>query len=139
MEMNGVVRGRRALVGYGTETGTAQDLAEEGARMLERLHFASDVVALDEISISELGGYELCLFVVATTGQGDFPSNARSFWRSLLKKRLPSNLLADVDFALIGLGDTSYPRFNWAGRKLNKRLRQLGATSIIKSCEADEQ
>ena len=30
-------------------------------------------------------------------------------------------------------------RFNWAARKLDKRLKQLGAREIIDACEADEQ
>lgn len=30
-------------------------------------------------------------------------------------------------------------RFNWAARKLNRRLDQLGATTFIDSFEADEQ
>jgi hypothetical protein len=30
-------------------------------------------------------------------------------------------------------------RFNWAARKLDKRLKQLGAQEIVEACEADEQ
>lgn len=31
------------------------------------------------------------------------------------------------------------PRFNWAARKLTKRLDQLGASTFIDGYEADEQ
>ena len=34
---------------------------------------------------------------------------------------------------------TNLFRFNWAARKLDKRLKQLGALEIIAACEADEQ
>ncbi|OAP56898.1 hypothetical protein AYL99_09010 [Fonsecaea erecta] len=132
-------RGRSALVLYGTETGTAQDLAEEIGRTLERLHFHTEVLGLDAVSHSLLHRYTLTVFVVATTGQGDFPENARRFWTSLLRKKLVATTLAGVDYALAGLGDTSYPKFNWAARKLDKRLRQLGASPIVEPCEADEQ
>ncbi|KEF61857.1 uncharacterized protein A1O9_03428 [Exophiala aquamarina CBS 119918] len=130
---------RFALILYGTETGTSQDLAEEVSRCLDRLHFHTDVAGLDDVSFGHLGLYVLTVFVVATTGQGDFPDNARKFWTSLLRKKLSSTTLVGTEYAVVGLGDSSYPKFNWAARKLDKRLRQLGATPIIESCEADEQ
>ncbi|KIW75674.1 hypothetical protein Z517_10416 [Fonsecaea pedrosoi CBS 271.37] len=132
-------RDRSALVLYGTETGTAQDLAEEVGRTLERLHFRTDVLGLDAATHGLLHQYTLTVFVVATTGQGDFPENARRFWTGLLRKKLAATTLAGVDYALAGLGDTSYPKFNWAARKLDKRLRQLGASPLVEPCEADEQ
>jgi sulfite reductase alpha subunit-like flavoprotein len=130
---------RIALVLYGTETGTAQDLAEEVVRTLERLHFDTDVLGLNHVDHHQLHAYTLIVFVVATTGQGDFPDNARRFWTSLLRRKLSSTTLNGIDYAMVGLGDSSYPKFNWAARKLEKRITQLGATAIIESCEADEQ
>lgn len=132
-------RGRSALILYGTETGTSQDLAEEVGRTLERLHFLTDVSGLDEINYTQLRDYTFTIFVVATTGQGDFPENARKFWTSLLRKKLGPATLSGVDFAVVGLGDSSYIKFNFAARKLEKRLRQLGASQIVEPCEADEQ
>lgn len=94
---------------------------------------------------------------MSTTGQGDFPLNARGFWKTLLLKRLPATFLNGVRYTQFGLGDSSYPkyfippsyylciiltiadRFNWAARKLRKRLSQLGATEIYACGEADEQ
>lgn len=138
---NGPSRDRSALILYGTETGTSQDIAEEVGRCLERLHFTTDVTGLDNASLGHMSLYPSCItvFVVATTGQGDFPDNARKFWKGLLRRKLSPTTLAETDYAVVGLGDSSYPKFNWAARKLDKRLRQLGATSIVESCEADEQ
>ena len=137
--MSGEVKGRTALVLYGTETGNAQDFAEELARVTERLHFSTTVAELDAVPVGQLNSYQISIFVLSTTGQGEFPSNAKVFWTSLLKKKLSPTLLQHVQFVLIGLGDTSYPKFNWAARKLGKRLQQLGAHEVIGSCEADEQ
>lgn len=44
-----------------------------------------------------------------------------------------------MKFASFGLGDTSYPKFNWAHRKLYNRLIQLGAQPIYDRGESDEQ
>jgi len=136
---NEVSQDRSALILYGTETGTAQDLAEEVSRCLDRLRFQTDVAGLDNVNFGHLSHYDITVFVVATTGQGDFPDNARKFWTSLLRRKLSSTTLVGIDYAVVGLGDSSYPKFNWAARKLDKRLRQLGASPITESCEADEQ
>jgi sulfite reductase alpha subunit-like flavoprotein len=139
MKMNGIGHDRTALVLYGTETGTSQDLAEEVGRLTQRIHFDTNVAGLDDVAISELHRYTVTIFVIATTGQGEFPSNALSFWKSLLKKKLPRDFFDGLQYALAGLGDSSYPKYNWAGRKLDKRLQQLGALPVLEACEADEQ
>ena len=139
METKGHDHGRSALVLYGTETGTSQDLAEEVGRALERLLFDVDVTGCDNATHENLKLYDLTVFLLSTTGQGDFPSNATKLWTSLLRKKLPQTLLAGVGYAMVGLCDSSYPKFNWAARKMEKRLQQLGAEEIIESCEADEQ
>jgi sulfite reductase alpha subunit-like flavoprotein len=137
--MNGHVQKRSALILYGTETGNAQDLAEELGRVTERLRYSAHVAELDSAPITLLSLHTITIVVISTTGQGEFPSNARAFWNSLLKKKLPPTLLQHVRFCLVGLGDTSYPKFNWAARKLGKRMKQLGALEVVQSCEADEQ
>lgn len=43
---------RSALVVYGSETGTAQDAAEEMGRIAERLHFDSRVTDLNSIGLA---------------------------------------------------------------------------------------
>ena len=139
METNGHDGVRSALVLYGTETGTSQDLAEEVGRSLERLLFDVDLAECDRATLQDLTSYDLTVLLISTTGQGDFPSNSRKLWISLLRKRLPQTLLTRVNYALVGLCDSSYIKFNWAARKLEKRLRQLGAHQIVESCEADEQ
>lgn len=42
---------RRALVLYGSETGNAQDVAEELGRLAERLRFDTDVVELNAVTL----------------------------------------------------------------------------------------
>jgi len=43
--------GRSALVLYGSETGNAQDVAEDLGRLCERLRFSTHVAELDSISL----------------------------------------------------------------------------------------
>lgn len=130
---------RSALVLYGTETGNAQDVAYEISQCLERLHIATTTREFDATPLQSLLSYNLVVIAISTTGQGDFPSNAHRFWLGLRRKKLTATSLANVKYGLVGLCDSSYPKFNLTARKLHKRLQQLGASSILEPCEADEQ
>ncbi|KAI9897049.1 hypothetical protein N3K66_008071 [Trichothecium roseum] len=130
---------RSVLVLYGSETGNAQDMAEELGRLCQRLHFRNHIDALDAIDLNTLLQYELVIFVISTTGQGDMPHNSLAFWKKLLRKKLSPGCLGDVKYTCFGLGDSTYLKFNWAARKLIRRLDQLGATAFIEGYEADEQ
>ncbi|EXK35488.1 NADPH reductase TAH18 [Fusarium oxysporum f. sp. melonis 26406] len=130
---------RSVLVLYGSETGNAQDMAEELGRICQRLHFESRVEELDAVDLNALLQPDFVLFVISTTGQGDMPHNSLVFWKRLLRKKLPPGCLASVKYTTFGLGDSTYVKFNWAARKLNRRLDQLGATTFFDPFEADEQ
>lgn len=58
----------------------------------------------------ELTQHALAVFVTSTTGQGDVPANAATFWKSLLRKKLPPTCLSHLRFTIFGLGDSSYPK-----------------------------
>ncbi|XP_073908842.1 NADPH-dependent diflavin oxidoreductase 1 isoform X4 [Castor canadensis] len=81
----------------------------------------------------------LVIFVCATTGQGDPPDNMKNFWRFIFRKNLPSNSLCQMDFAVLGLGDSSYTKFNFVAKKLHRRLMQLGGSALLPACLGDEQ
>ncbi|KAK0303933.1 NAPDH-dependent diflavin reductase [Friedmanniomyces endolithicus] len=131
---------RTALILYGSETGNAQDIAEEVARTTERLRFNTTVLDLDSVSLRDLVKPTLVIFVVSTTGQGEFPQNARLFWRRLLSGALKAGVtLRKVRFASFGLGDSSYAQFNVAHRMLHSRMVQLGAKVICERGEGNEQ
>lgn len=124
---------------YGSQTGTAQEVAERIGREAKRRHFSTKVLPLDKYDISNLISEPLVVFVCATTGQGDPPDNMKMFWRFILKKSLPLDSLGNVNFAVLGLGDSSYQKFNFIGKKLFRRLEQLGGHSLIPSGLADDQ
>ncbi|CAG9569179.1 unnamed protein product [Danaus chrysippus] len=126
-----MINTERLLVLYGSQTFTAQEIAERIWRTTKVLGFKGPVQAMDDYSISKLIHEEFALFVCSTTGQGDEPDNMKRFWKFLLRKNLPSNSLVKLKFGVIGLGDSSYTKFNFVAKKLHKRLIQLGATPIL--------
>ncbi|KAI8848367.1 hypothetical protein BC829DRAFT_394306 [Chytridium lagenaria] len=94
---------------------------------------------MDEYDRRKLASEETIFFVCSTTGQGDEPDNMKAFWKFLLRKSIPSDALATVKFALFGLGDSSYPKFNFPAKKLYKRLIQIGAVPLVPRGDGDDQ
>ncbi|KAG7221222.1 hypothetical protein INR49_017439 [Caranx melampygus] len=63
----------------------------------------------------------------------------KNFWKFLFRKSLPLGSLSRLDCAVLGLGDSSYPKFNFVAKKLHKRLLQLGANLLLPVGLADDQ
>lgn len=124
---------------YGSETGNSQDYAHYLARRL-RYHSISPIVSsLDDFPLKKLVTDTRVLVVIcSTTGQGEIPRNGKKFMRFLLKKKLPLDLLNHLLITTFGLGDSSYPKFNYAIKKIHTRLLQLGCTELCPRCESDE-
>ncbi|XP_022669881.1 NADPH-dependent diflavin oxidoreductase 1-like isoform X2 [Varroa jacobsoni] len=130
----------RLVILYASQTGTAEDCAERVSREAQRRHFSSVVVmSCDEYPIEKIFDEKLILFFIATTGQGDHPDNMRSFFRSILNRKLQSGDFGHIEFAVCGLGDSSYQKFNFSAKKVFRRLIQLGARKLIEPVWADEQ
>ncbi|XP_023253692.1 NADPH-dependent diflavin oxidoreductase 1 isoform X2 [Seriola lalandi dorsalis] len=127
------------LILYGSQTGTAQDTAQRIARQAKRKRLQVQVLPLDNYNMANLISESLVVFVCATTGQGDPPDNMKNFWRFLFRKSLPLGSLSRLDCAVLGLGDSSYPKFNFVAKKLHKRLLQLGASALLPAGLADDQ
>ena len=68
----------------------------------------------------------LVVMCTSTTGQGDAPDNMRSFWSFLLRRSLGADSLTGASFAVFGLGDSSYAKYNAVAKRLDKRLEMLG-------------
>lgn len=125
---------------YGSDTGTAQDYAVFLLKRLRYLLLKPTVAALDEYPLKKLVTDTKFLIVIcATAGQGELPRNGKKFMKFLLKKKLPGDLLNHIFLTSFGLGDSSYPKFNYAIKKLHTRLKQLGCNDLSLRCEADEQ
>ncbi len=72
-------------------------------------------------------------------GKGTLLITWKFFWKLLLQKNLKNDFLKNIKFAVFGLGDSSYPKFCLVGKKLYRRLLQLGGDSIIERGDADDQ
>ncbi|XP_077544104.1 NADPH-dependent diflavin oxidoreductase 1 [Haemaphysalis longicornis] len=130
---------RRLVILYGSQTGTAEDVAERIGRQARRYRFCVSVMAMNDYPVKELIKEKLVLFVCATTGQGEEPDNMKRFWSFLLRKSLPHTSLKALTYTVIGLGDSTYLKFNFTAKRLRRRLDQLGAKCGVEPLHADEQ
>jgi sulfite reductase alpha subunit-like flavoprotein len=130
---------QRILVLYATQTGNAQDVAERVGREAARRHFQPVVESMHLYDASDLPQERFVVFVVSTTGQGDPPETMRPFWRSLLRKSLGHSWLEGTLFAVFGLGDSGYQKYNITGKKLDRRLLDLGGKPVVPRGLGDDQ
>lgn len=131
----------RIVILYGSETGNAQDLAKIIAWTLSKLDASLELelMCFDEYPMTRLPTEKFVLFICSTTGIGEEPQNMKKFWRFLLRRDLPSDSLKSLQFAVIGLGDSSYQKYNFVSKKLHKRLLTLGGESVLDLVLGDDQ
>ena len=125
----------RATVVWASQTGTVEEYAHTCAEQLSQTGFSVRLRGAEEVSITDLSG--TVLFVVATTGDGDPPDNGIALWDALAAAE-PGDL-DDLEFTVLGFGDSSYADFCGFARKLDARLEHLGARRVIDRalCEPD--
>ena len=111
---------RSALITYGSETGNAQDVAEELTQIAERLHFLTRVCTLDEVEpVSLCISFPFCVRKILKT----HPCSAFSYWHVSLQLTLSNYSVIVVAISTTGQGDLPLnARRLWKGL-LRKKLQ----------------
>ncbi len=125
----------RATVLYGSQTGHGRRLAEQLGHAVERAGLAVRVQSTLDYNPRELAGESLLYVVMSTHGDGDPPDEARAFVDFIQGRRAPK--LDQLAYAVLALGDSSYPKFCEAGRLIDERFMELGARRLSPRVDCD--
>ena len=155
----------RALILYGSQLGTGEEIARRLQSEAAARGVAADVRSMAEARWGDLGAARtpVVVAVASSTGDGEPPDNAAYFSRQLRKAAAAAAAAASstaalggggggagddgaagaalkfagVRVALLGLGDSSYARFMAAPRAVRALLLELGAAEFYAAGEAD--
>jgi len=114
----------------GSQMGSAEYVAEQLAEALEQqgiqvqLH---EQPKFDDIDQQDT----IWLLCTSTYGAGDYPENLLPFVESINQQ----SDLKGLNYSVIGLGDTSYDTYNYAGRNLDDLLANKGANRVAERLE----
>lgn len=135
--LNKVLPYQTVKILFASQTGTAQYLAGQLAQAVEeQVGVKAQVKSLNETQPQELQSKDLHLFVVSTTGLGEFPDNGKNFFHKI-RSQHPS---PDFPYAIFALGNASvYPNtFCGAGEALQATLLQSGHEPLLPLVKGDD-
>ncbi len=120
---------------WGSQTGTSESLAKKLAKQLDSRGHQTTIKDMADVKPSDLVSMTHLAIITSTYGDGEPPDNAANFHAVLHSGDAPP--LSGVHFAILALGDSSYPAFCKCGHDFQTRLTALGASSLFGITEAD--
>ena len=118
-----------------SHTGNGRKICEKLQAAVQAAGVQARVVKAGDYQPREIAKEKLLYVVISTHGDGDPPDEARGLYEFLGTKRAPQ--LPELQYSVLALGDTSYPKFCEAGRVVDERLAKLGAKRLLPRVDCD--
>jgi sulfite reductase (NADPH) flavoprotein alpha-component len=118
-----------------SHTGNGRKISEKLTAAVQALGMQARMIKAGNYQPREIAKEKLLYVVISTHGDGDPPDEARGLYEFLGTKRAPQ--LPELQYSVLALGDTSYPKFCEAGRVIDERLAKLGAKRLLPRVDCD--
>jgi sulfite reductase (NADPH) flavoprotein alpha-component len=120
---------------YGSQTGHARLVAEELNEAALEAGLTTELVSMGKFKEKNLKKLNYLCVTISTQGEGEPPDDAVELWEYLNSAKAPK--LDDLQFAVLGLGDSSYQFFGKTGKDFDRRLEELGGKRILDRIDLD--
>ncbi len=118
-----------------SHTGNGRKICEKLLTAVQALGVQARMIKAGDYQPREIAKEKLLYVVISTHGDGDPPDEARGLYEFLGTKRAPQ--LPELQYSVLALGDSSYPKFCEAGRVIDERLAKLGAKRLLPRVDCD--
>ncbi|CZF84132.1 Sulfite reductase [NADPH] flavoprotein alpha-component [Grimontia celer] len=120
---------------YASQTGNAKGVAEALEAKAKADGVEVSLYSADDYKPRDLAKETHLIIVASTNGEGEPPDNAISLHEFLQSKKAPK--LDKLQYAVLGLGDSSYEFFCQTGKDFDAYLSKLGAKAIAPRVDCD--
>lgn len=120
---------------YATQGGNARSVAEALAENASSRGFSPRLVSAEQYRPRDLARERVLVAVISTQGEGEPPESAHELFKYLKGRKAPQ--LESLQYAVFGLGDSSYEYFCQAGKELDALFKACGANSLVERIDAD--
>lgn len=120
---------------YGSQTGNAKGVAQQLHSAAESKGISSKLVSMADYKARSIKNETHLAVIVSTHGEGDAPDDAMELHEYVGSKKAPK--LSNAQYAVLGLGDTSYEFFCQTAKDFDQRLEKLGAKAVLPRVDCD--
>ncbi|EGU56575.1 sulfite reductase [NADPH] flavoprotein alpha-component [Vibrio nigripulchritudo ATCC 27043] len=120
---------------FASQTGNAKGVAEALKEEAQAEGIAVELFDASDYKGKNLAKETHVIVVASTNGEGEPPDNAMELHEFLQSKKAPK--LPNLQYGVIGLGDSSYEFFCQTAKDFDEYLSKLGATSFIERLDCD--
>jgi sulfite reductase (NADPH) flavoprotein alpha-component len=120
---------------YASQGGNARGVAKSMAVNAENSGFSTRLLSTENYKPRNLLKETYLLIVISTQGEGEPPETAQELFRYLNARKKPE--LDNLQYAIFGLGDSSYEYFCKAAQDMDKYLQASGAKILLPRVDAD--
>jgi len=120
---------------FGSQTGNAKHEAIAFGEKLVSQGLQANVVNMSDYKPRKIKDETHLVVFVSTHGEGDAPDDAIELHEFLGSKKAPK--LPNLQYGVVGLGDTSYEFFCQTAKDFDTRLAALGAKALSERLDCD--